>query len=1131
MFLERFNNLFGRLRRVRIGTALCLAAVGLLVSTALLAALDYRWELSSGIRRSLLGLMVGVVAILLIRYVWMTLRSWSRPTTAAELEDRFPELGQRVRTTLQYGPAPIEAIQASGVAPALVRALAADTDERTQPLELDIVVPSRRFRVTIIALAVVATGLLFSYTLDWQWRTAVRRAVLNEVPYTTLTLEPGNASVVEGGQLSVRLKLEGRTDRKVVLMTRPAGSLREAPAAGTHNLPATSDADWNEETLEPTANRPESAVLLFETRIGRITEPLEYRVTATSSRGEIVAESSVFDIGVRYPLAIQSVEATVTPPQYTSLASKTFQDGSVTALRGSHAVFRVTLDRVPASAWLRLTPRSGKSGEPGAPETIDLQRDGVIVSAALPLHGDFDWSLVAASPDGTPLTDNAFRVRVHEDRPPQISFAEPADSLEVHTLAEILMQTRVTDDYGVKRSGIVFQINSDEEHTLLEEDFVSVAEAADELAETGRAMPRTRATLERLLPLEHFGLTQKDCVVYYAFAEDNFPDSPNRSETDLRFIDIRPFKTIYRMPDPAENEPGDGGPQRRIASLEELIRRQRYALNRSIRLQKLPERWADSELNTVDRLIEYETELAQAARELAQFLESRGSDVADVLFQAEAAMLAAVDSLSIGQNETAVLQEKDAQQRLVEARDKLEVQITLNRELAAALRAIDQRLVQKIRRSRNEEEERRKERIVQRLAQLAMNEAGVAQALASMPEGGSSGREPTAEDAKPASESALEELQDKQAELAVEAIDLMNILQSLEGATDLAKERMKTAAEMVNTASADLNRHDMTAARAGARNAAELLREVARHVAGLMAGETSQQVAAARDVAADLTFRERKFAHELESSVSEAVARGPQRYRPSHVKAPQMAEPGDDPPADEARRLLESTRTLQDLMKAIADTKNSTSAEAVDRVTEVLSRGEIKMAVERFERLPAMLGEAKPPEQAVLDLREAADRMEATARELDRLYRSIVAPRIEQLRELEQRAAQLQQQMLQLESVPDVRKWERGAGELAERLEQEGVGGDAREQIQQLLGGGDDKTGLWTRWTIGADGFLMPGPRYVTNLQLLVETIQHHIQELHLADLQTAGDEATPPAYRQLVERYLQVLATEAKSR
>jgi hypothetical protein len=167
----------------------------------------------------------------------------------------------------------------------------------------------------------------------------------------------------------------------------------------------------------------------------------------------------------------------------------------------------------------------------------------------------------------------------------------------------------------------------------------------------------------------------------------------------------------------------------------------------------------------------------------------------------------------------------------------------------------------------------------------------------------------------------------------------------------------------------------------------------------------------------------------------------------------------------------------------------------------------------------------------VLDLREAADRMEATARELDRLYRSIVAPRIEQLRELEQRAAQLQQQMLQLESVPDVRKWERGAGELAERLEQEGVGGDAREQIQQLLGGGDDKTGLWTRWTIGADGFLMPGPRYVTNLQLLVETIQHHIQELHLADLQTAGDEATPPAYRQLVERYLQVLATEAKSR
>ena len=41
--------------------------------------------------------------------------------------------------------------------------------------------------------------------------------------------------------------------------------------------------------------------------------------------------------------------------------------------------------------------------------------------------------------------------------------------------------------------------------------------------------------------LEQFLLTQKDCVAYYAFAEDNHPDGPHRTTTDLRFIDIRPF--------------------------------------------------------------------------------------------------------------------------------------------------------------------------------------------------------------------------------------------------------------------------------------------------------------------------------------------------------------------------------------------------------------------------------------------------------------------------------------------------------------------------------------------------------------------------------------------------------------
>ena len=53
-----------------------------------------------------------------------------------------------------------------------------------------------------------------------------------------------------------------------------------------------------------------------------------------------------------------------------------------------------------------------------------------------------------------------------------------------------------------------------------------------------------------MLPLELFGLEEKDSVTYYAFAEDNFPGRAHHAETDLRFIEIRPFRRIYRLPDP-----------------------------------------------------------------------------------------------------------------------------------------------------------------------------------------------------------------------------------------------------------------------------------------------------------------------------------------------------------------------------------------------------------------------------------------------------------------------------------------------------------------------------------------------------------------------------------------------------
>ncbi len=118
------------------------------------------------------------------------------------------------------------------------------------------------------------------------------------------------------------------------------------------------------------------------------------------------------------------------------------------------------------------------------------------------------------------------------------------------------------------------------------------------------------------------------------------------------------------------------GPQ--LKSLEELIARQRYALNRTIQLSRRFERSGQADLAGVDSLIKFEGELAKSTRELAEGLEARGIDDTELLYQAETAMLGATDSLSAGKYDTATLQQRDALKYLIEGRNRLQIFIMKN---------------------------------------------------------------------------------------------------------------------------------------------------------------------------------------------------------------------------------------------------------------------------------------------------------------------------------------------------------------------------------------------------------------------------------------------------------------------
>ncbi|HEV3005341.1 MAG TPA: hypothetical protein VGX78_12820, partial [Pirellulales bacterium] len=376
-FIRRFDHIWQQARRVQLWQAVCWSLLTALAGVAALAAVDYACELSRPWRLSaavaIVGAAVGVAGYLAIR----SLRRWQRNATASAIERVFPQLGQRIRTTVQYGDLAPGAIEASGVTKTLVAALEDDTVRRAQPLPLDAVVPWKSLALASLLAAGVGLLLAGASAFDWQWRIAAQRALLGDEPYTRLKVTPGNAAVKEGESLTVEVVVEGRIGETLSFSTRRLDD---------------EENEWREEIL-PTSSGKDAGLrrLAFDVPLARLRHPLEYRVSAGS------ATSDTYRVNVRYPLKIVKMQAAIQPPAYTGLHESVVEEGDITALVGSHVKLTVELDQAPASAVLEMQEMNRRRGEATAPELLALAIDGKELSTEFDVTSDKTFAILATS--------------------------------------------------------------------------------------------------------------------------------------------------------------------------------------------------------------------------------------------------------------------------------------------------------------------------------------------------------------------------------------------------------------------------------------------------------------------------------------------------------------------------------------------------------------------------------------------------------------------------------------------------------------------------------------------------------------------------------------------------------------
>lgn len=1034
VFRQRFRAVTRQIWSLHVGRGVARTAVVAAALLAAAAAIDYIFELPWVIRAVLAAAGMAFVAVLVVRWIIRPARMWNRVRVARELEGLFPRLGQRLRTATQHGGRPDDELIREGVAPGMVAALEEETAQKVKPLPFQAALPLRPALVwAVVSLCILAAFAAAAWH-NTEWQIALRRIMLAPIAYTNLTASPSAATVDEDADVEIHATQSGRFRPSLDLYYREAG-----------------ESDWNKESMDEADGR-------FTAQLSKLRATTEFFVTAGPER------TPVQQIVVRHPLKFVATRVDVAAPAYTGLAPATHDSGSFSAVQGSTARIQFDFDRSPAAAAL-VVKDPAKPAAP--PRRIEMAVENQRVWTELPLAADVEYTVEARDAGGVPAVANRHRVRVTADQPPTVWFDSPAESMEVHTLAEVLMRARARDDFGVTRVGIAFQINNEEERTLM-------------LQEVGQPHQR-EALAEQILMLEQFLLTQKDCVAYYAFAEDNRPDTPQRVTTELRFIDIRPFMRTYNLIDPPDAPPG---PQRDLIFLDEVIARQRFNLNQTMRLETRSK--ARIDLAQVERVAAFENKLATQTHNLADFLAGLGVDGAAILSQAEEVMLSAVDSLQGAKFATAIDQERDALRFLMEARNTVQQGLLKKpRPVRAQVRAFDRLQRQKLRKP-NEKAETLPE-IAEELAKLADEEDDIFRNLATPAnnpgdgEGGGEGN-PTDPKEKPAAANKPDPAQERQDEVAARATAVDKVAAAAKGMTGLAKKRITEAAKSANAGADALGQRNRPDARKEVERAREQFRLAAKQVAALAAEEAALQIAAARDMANDLA---------LQTAPAEDMKTPGAGKGESEKKMPGLGN------------ATEQAKTLKDVMEQIAASGSENSADAARKVAKILKQENLASAIERLEK-PGV-GDDRT------ERHDLAERFASLGQKLDQVYRETIAPRLEELARLEREANELERRAAAVDDVTDWRQLRQQGMGFVERLETAGLG---------ELAGEDLRMGLRTA-AVAAGRELLSRGIAVTHSRLAAK-----LQEFVAGDRFTTGNEAVPPEYKDLVDRYLRALSS-----
>ncbi|HET6882034.1 MAG TPA: hypothetical protein VFI31_17840 [Pirellulales bacterium] len=1105
LLAERLQSTRQQIRRTRWRAGACWVGLAGLLAIGALATIDYFAELPFGARALGLGGLIAAVAAGLYAIQRRFISPMTLSKAAAEAESRVGEFGQRVRTTLDYHqlrPAPAQA------SPRLLAALHRQTAQLARQVDWERVVDRRPALLAFAAAALALTGFCLPVILVPEYRTALARAMLLPAEYTHVEFTPHEQTAKFGDSVKIDVTIAGRPVRSAIVRHRPAGSTDDAWTT-TDLAHPDEQATAQSEKLEPMA--PVVLQGVFTAMIENLERDLDVEVLAGPR------QLPLGRVTVLQPLTLEHAVAHIVPPAYTGRPEETVESLELNVLEGSNVELRLDLNRRAVEGSLVPVADAGKNDDVPHPAVSPLRlaiSDNALVGTLSDLRQGGSYNVSAKAADGMSLVPVPVRIRVRLDQKPDIKFLAPQEDLNVIATTEVAVAAEVADDLGLYKVGIQYRLDDGELRTLWEG------------SGEGSTEPLRAASL---LMLEDLNATFRNAVSYYAFAEDNYFGSPRRVTSELRFIDIRPFKIDYQVVD------SEGGSCSGSVSLEELIHSQRTNLVAAFAARQEPSISPED----AEKLRRGEAALHEQTQEFVQGVEARIGPV-PTLEDAVAAMDAAVVGLSEQKIDQAVESEQWALACLVQARENLRQKLKNSSSQASNCRKFDRDFRQKLRMPKKKDStEEKLAQARKQLDELAKRErkwGHQAQQCCNSPSSSGSPTQQPSDGAPPPGEPqadqqpSAEELAQAQEQLRKDLDALKQQLAALPEAAGAAQKQAEHADQAMQQAKDELQAKRGDAAEKAAENSAEKIEQLADQLAAMSASDFGQRLDEAHRQAQDITRRQENMARELGAPEPKADGQEP---------GGRSGELRDDQSGETAGK---STRPGAELGRE--EESLAIRAEMLGELLDKLRRDSTGESASVRGKLDAAVTSA-PPGQIAGEMRQAADDLKAdrtrqaargaaSARdELNELAQALAAvraaqsqPQLAELLKLEEQFAQLVQQAQRLQGASPnqqgelPQKWQELAEKLARVAQLDRRLADALEHMQFQPNGGQPPPQGHYSWRELAD---FHGTREVA------KALQIKIQEAILAGALVDADAPVPAEYKPLVEKYYKTLSDDLR--